>query len=265
MKNQSQLLMIFLIMLSWNCINAQSNVVSHNISTRFLKDSIRTIWVYLPKNYHKTNKKLPVLYMHDAQNIFDKERSFAGLWNVHKTLDSLNQNIIVVGIDHGNHNRLNELTPTKHRKHGGGNANDYLSFVTREVMPFINAQYNTKKSKKNTWMMGSSLGGLVTYYALLKYPKKFGKVGIFSPSFWFFEGQDTFFENTKCIKSDVYLLCGDQESEQMVDDMMLYYHKISSKLSKKNKIKYNVIEGGQHNEKLWEASFGKAIEFFVKN
>ena len=67
--------------------------------------------------------------MHDAQNLFDAKTSFAGEWNVDETLDSLNAEVIVVGIEHGNEKRLDELTPFKNEKYGGGNGDKYLDFI----------------------------------------------------------------------------------------------------------------------------------------
>jgi predicted alpha/beta superfamily hydrolase len=145
----------------------------------------KKIWIYLPKNYKTSEKKYPVMYMHDAQNIFDAKTSYVGEWNVDEKLDSLQAQVIIVGIEHGNDERFEELTPYKKKEYGGGNADNYLEFIVKTLKPTIDSKYRTKTNSKNTAIMGSSLGGLVSYYAIIKYPEIFGKAGLFSPAFWF--------------------------------------------------------------------------------
>ena len=95
----------------------------------------KKIWVYLPLNYEKSTQKYPVIYMHDAQNLFDTIASFGGEWNIDETLDSLKAKVIVIGIEHGNEKRFEELTPYKNEKRGGGNADAYLEFIVKTVKP----------------------------------------------------------------------------------------------------------------------------------
>ena len=109
--------------------------------------------------------------------------------------------------------------------------------------------------------MGSSLGGLTSYYALLKYPEVFGNAGVFSPSFWFSRKEiNELTQNTKKIKSKIYFLCGDNEGdESMVNDLNKIEYLINEKrcycLNLNKKV---IIKGGQHNEKLWRDGFVKA-------
>ena len=106
----------------------QESTASKQVSTFVIEapqlKASKKIWIYLPKNYTETKKKYPVIYMHDAQNLFDKSTSFSGEWNVDEALDSLNAETIVVGIEHGNDKRINELTPYKNEKYGGGNMDE---------------------------------------------------------------------------------------------------------------------------------------------
>ena len=161
---------------------ASKQVSSFNIEAPQLKTT-KKIWLYLPKNYDAAKKKYPVIYMHDAQNLFDATTSYVGEWNVDEKLDSLNTQVIVVGIEHGNEKRIDELTPYKNAKYGGGNADNYLEFIVKTLIPEIDSKYRTKTNVRNTSIMGSSLGGLVSYYAVLKYPKVFGKARIFHHHF----------------------------------------------------------------------------------
>ena len=243
---------------------AQESTASKQVSTFTIEapqlKTTKKIWVYLPKNYENSKKKYSVVYMHDAQNLFDSKTSYSGEWNVDEKLDSINAQLIVIGIEHGNEKRMDELTPFKNEKYGGGNADAYLEFIVNTLKPEIDQKYRTKTKKKNTLIMGSSLGGLVSYYAILKYPKVFGKAGVFSPSFWFSDKIFDLTENTKKIKTKIYFMCGDNESEDMVADMNKMEHIVNTKrcnclhLNKKE-----IISGGKHNEKLWRDGFTKAI------
>lgn len=98
----------------------------------------------MPKNYETSQKKYPVMYMHDGQNLFYAKTSFVGEWNIDEKLDSLNAQVIIVGIEHGNDKRIEELTPYKYTKYGGGNADNYLEFMVKTLKPEIDKKYRTK-------------------------------------------------------------------------------------------------------------------------
>ncbi|KLT70104.1 alpha/beta hydrolase [Flavobacterium sp. ABG] len=244
---------------------AQESTASKNVSTFTIEapqlKTTKKIWIYLPENYSTSiKKKYPVFYMHDAQNLFDSKTSYAGEWNVDEKLDSLKAQVIVVGIEHGNDKRTDELTPYKNEKYGGGNADNYLEFIVKTLKPYIDKNYRTKPDVKNTTIMGSSLGGLVSYYAAFQYPKVFGKAGVFSPSFWFSNDIYTLTEKAPKIKTKFYFLCGDNEDDDMVKDMTKM-----ERLLDKNRCyclhltRSKIVKGGQHNEKLWRDNFVTAF------
>lgn len=239
---------------------ALKQVSTFTIDAPQLKTS-KKIWVYLPKNYETSTKKFPVIYMHDGQNLFDAKTSFVGEWNVDETLDSINAQVIVIGIEHGNEKRMEELTPFKNEKYGGGNADNYLDFIVSTLKPYVDKNYKTKINASNTALFGSSLGGLVSFYGALKYPTIFGKVGCFSPSFWF--NRKEIFElmkQTKSFKTKVYFLCGDKEGDDdMVKDLNEMEYQVNTKRCEcKHLNKKVIVKGGQHNEKLWREGFKKA-------
>lgn len=222
--------------------------------------STKKIWLYLPKYYSTSTKKYPVIYMHDAQNLFDAKTSFMGEWNIDEKLDSLNAQVIVVGIETTD-KRMEELTPFKNLKHGGGNADAYLDFIVNTLKPEIDSKYRTKTNARNTIMMGSSLGGLTSFYALLKYPKVFGKAGVFSPAFWFNRKELVdLLTRTKKFESKIYFLHGDNEGDpDMIPDLNQMEYLVNTKRCECKKLNKKVlIKGGQHNEKLWRDGFVKA-------
>jgi alpha-glucosidase len=156
---------------------------------------------------------------------------------------------------------MEELTPFVNAKHGGGKANDYLDFIVNTLKPKIDATYRTKTNAKNTIMIGSSLGGLTSFYALLKYPNVFGKAGVFSPSFWFNRDELVdLLKQTKKLDAKIYLLHGDNEGDpDMEPDLNQIENLVNNKRCECKKLnKKVVVKGGLHNEKLWRDGFVKA-------
>ena len=198
--------------------------------------------------------------MHDAQNLFDAKTSFVGEWNIDEKLDSLNAQVIVVGIETTD-KRSEELTPFKNLKHGGGNADAYLDFIVNTLKQDIDTKFRTKTNARNTIMIGSSLGGLTSFYALLKYPKVFGKAGVFSPAFWFNRTELVdLMKQTKDFDAKIYFLHGDNEGDpDMIPDLNQMEYLVNTKRCECKKLNKKVlIKGGQHNEKLWRDGFVKA-------
>src|SRR5206468_2794112 len=93
----------------------------------------RTLRIYLPPGYEKTQRRYPVLYMHDGQNLFDAATSYAGEWGVDETLNELARSshleLIVVGIDNGDLKRMQELNPWDNEKYGAGEGREYMRFI----------------------------------------------------------------------------------------------------------------------------------------
>jgi predicted alpha/beta superfamily hydrolase len=149
----------------------------------------RRVWIYLPPGYAASDRRYPVLYMHDGQNVFDAATSGFGEWGVDETLDSLraagDRGVIVVAIDHGGSKRLDEYSPWRNARYGGGEGAAYADFLVHTLKPFIDRRYRTLPDRLNTGVAGSSMGGLISLYAILKYPRVFGRAAVFSPALWF--------------------------------------------------------------------------------
>jgi predicted alpha/beta superfamily hydrolase len=206
-------------------------------------DRNRTIWLYLPTDYHSTTKSYPVLYMHDGQNLFDHATSFVGEWEIDETLDSLAklgyEVPIVVGINNGQQRRIDELTPWPNDKYGGGDGEAYLKFLTETLKPKIDSAYRTKPQARHTGIMGSSLGGLISFYGGLAYNHVFGIIGAFSPSFWFSDQVYNFIAtNASSLATDTrLLLLGSQiEDKNMAPDLHRVNNSIEADLSPDNEL-----------------------------
>jgi predicted alpha/beta superfamily hydrolase len=219
----------------------------------------RRIWIYLPESYATSKKKYPVLYMHDGQNLFTDATAFSGEWGVDEAMDTLGHQVreaIVVGIDNGGDTRLNEYSPYNMERFGKGEGAQYVDFLVHTLRPYIQKHYRAKKCGKHSYTAGSSMGGLISFYALLKYPKKFGGAGVFSPAFWV---TPQLFKaipgKARKVKGKIYFYAGMQEGESMVPDMLAVFELM--RLHSRADMTSVIRTEGKHNEATWRAEYPK--------
>ncbi|NCI50457.1 alpha/beta hydrolase [Sediminibacterium roseum] len=220
----------------------------------------RRVWIYLPKGYANSSKLYPVLYMQDGQNLFNEQTAPYGEWGVDEALDTLQQKTgkecIVIGIDNGGDKRTTEYNPYDDAKNGKGEGKQYLEFIVRTLKPFIDSKYRTKKGPENTFIAGSSLGGLISFYAMIKYPEVFGAGGIFSASFWvtpeiFTDAEK--FTTTATQMPRFYMYAGKMEPANMVPNN----EKMAELLKKNQRYSIRLITDplGKHREATWRQEF----------
>lgn len=240
-------------------------IISEKFEIPQLKTT-RRIWIYLPKDYETSHKKYEVMYLQDAQNLFDDATSYAGEWQVDETLDKIfektGKSLIVVGIDNGGEKRIEELSPYKNAKYGGGNGDNYVKFIVENLKPYIDKNYRTKPQRKFTTIGGSSLGSLISVYAAVKYPKTFGKVLAFSSAFWFnAKDLNEFISSSKVNlkQQKYYFIQGKHEDEDMEEQTNRVIENLKSKNVKPKNIFLKIDEDGKHNELYWRREFEGAI------
>ncbi|TAE48235.1 MAG: phosphonate ABC transporter ATP-binding protein, partial [Bacteroidetes bacterium] len=205
----------------------------------------RRIWIYLPLAYSDTNRRFPVLYMHDGQNVFDATTAFSGEWEVDETLTRLEQagdsGIIVVAIDNGGTERLNEYSPWINSQYGGGQGEAYVDFIAQTLKPHIDSVFRTRTSRRYTGIMGSSMGGLISQYAILRYPEVFSRAGVLSPAFWFSDSLYRFASNaTHLPDARTYLLAGGQEPASVANNMQRMYDSLAVLGFSASELRYRV-------------------------
>jgi enterochelin esterase-like enzyme len=145
----------------------------------------RHVVIWLPPGFDEAeDRRYPVLYMHDGQNLFDPRMggSDGNVWAVDDAIVRLTEKglmepVIVVGV-FNTPNRISEYSPW----HG---ARDYASFLIEELMPRVNATYPTRTGPESTYVMGSSMGGLLSYFLVKEHPDVFGACGCISSHFPF--------------------------------------------------------------------------------
>ena len=148
---------------------------------------------------------------------------------------------------------------------GKGRGKDYVDFLAETLKPFIDAHYRTKADARHTTVAGSSMGGLISMYAALKYPGIFGNAGIFSPAFWVAPEIYQFAKQQQLRPgSRFYFVCGDAESGTMVNDMQKMVDIIRAKGLNETKTPEVVIKGASHNEKQWNGDFPGFYSWLIK-
>lgn len=239
---------------SWNDIYQRSITGTvryyHNFSSPLLKNT-RNVVVWLPPSYFKhPDKKYPVLYAHDGQNIFDHSSGGNGEWRMDEVADSLMrlgkiQEFIIVGIANTK-DRWVEYSGTPEGM-------NYIKFIATELKPFIDRNFRTLKDKANTAAIGSSMGGLISFYMVWQYPDVFSKAACLSSGFYFDDGnilvkakQST----SRLNGSKLYLDCGGLD----LDKDFLPANEEMHQLLLRNpqiKLKYEYFPKDKHNEIAW--------------
>jgi metallo-beta-lactamase class B len=231
----------------------------------------RKILIYLPPDYTTSGKRYPVLYMHDGQNLFDENTSFSGEWEVDESLNELFGNgddgAIVVGIYNSSF-RLDEYSPWVNPQYGGGQGDEYADWMVETLKPYVDGNYRTLSDREHTGIMGSSMGALISLYTAIEHQDVFGKVGIFSPAFWFAGNQAYTHVSSTGKQEDmkIYLLAGDQEDNgSVVDDLNAMHNTLSNAGFEDEELFLLTHNDGQHSEWYWAREFPDAYEWLFSN
>ena len=225
----------------------------------------KTVWVYLPYNYGDSDKRYPVIYMHDGQHVFSHGESPKRDWFMEDKLNDLHSEAIIIGIEHGGDtHRIDEMTPYSNETHGGGHADDYLDFIINTLKPHVDSNYRTLTDKDHTTIFGSSVGGLISFYALLKFPDIFGNAGAFSPSFWFSHEIFVLMESVQQIDGRIYFMAGDHETSYMVPDIDYMERLVLERVKDPKQVHKKIVHGGHHNAKLWRKEFKEAYLWLIE-
>ena len=227
----------------------------------------RRIWALLPHDYDSSTKRYPVLYLQDAQNLFNEKAPF-GNWAIDEKLAILAEtgygDVIIVAVEHGEKDRITEYSPFDTKEFGSGEGVAYAAFMHDTLKPYIDKNFRTKPQRIHTGIGGSSMGGLISVFTGLRYPNNFAKWMIFSPSLWL---SSKIFENIKTHKNQhptfIYLFGGKRESKTMEKDLLLFTDILDRKTSLKQSLHYklSIHPTATHSEKYWGAEFPRAIKW----
>ncbi|MFD2203579.1 alpha/beta hydrolase [Shivajiella indica] len=226
----------------------------------------RKVWALLPHDYDTSSESYPVLYLQDAQNLFNENAPF-GNWQIDKKLAVMSDygigKIIIIAVEHAEKERLIEYNVGKTLL-GEGQGKKYIRFITDTLKPFVDKNFRTKPEREFTGIGGSSMGGLVSIFSGLMYPEVYGKLMIFSPSLWVIPKiKLSFLDLFEPSETKIYLYAGGDESETMIKHVKKFKKRLLKTESAKGNMKINLSINmeGKHSETYWSDEFPKAIEW----
>lgn len=231
----------------------------------------RRVTVHVPDGRPAAGS-LPLLVLHDGQNLFDGQRAYAGeTWRVAETLDAGIADgtlapCVVAGIDHAGSRRVQEFGP---------GASRYGRWLVRELLPVLRTRYGTTAGPEHTWMGGSSMGGLVTLQIASMFPDVFGGLLVFSPSVWWNRRAvlrtirhpgllGELFGRSKGlpVSTRVWLSIGTAEGEEAVADARRLRDTIvAMRRGNQSGLRYVEFSGGTHSEAAWAGQWSEAMRF----
>lgn len=250
----------------------------HSLSSAYLPGE-REVVVYLPKAYFsEPERHFPVVYLHDGNNLFDASISFCGdIWSPDEALEEgvaagEIEPAIIVGI-YNSFDRTHEYTwhgvQISPNRQIGGRGPEYCAFVATELKPMIDAAYRTLPEREHTSIMGSSLGGLISFYFGLHYPDVFGNIGIMSPSLGWKGG--IALREARQLSPDlkVWVDMGTRECPhpQWAHWMVEYTAAFVSELEQAGfrhfeNLAFHIAEGADHSERAWAERVYHPLSFF---
>lgn len=248
----------------------------------------RTVDVWLPPSYGRDpSRRYPVLYMHDGQNLFDPALSYTGVdWDVDGAMTRLIaegavREAIVVGIwntplrfpEYMPRKPMETATPAQLATLGGATAADtrsdaYLRFLVEELKPFVDATYRTRPGRDDTFVMGSSMGGLISLYALAEYPRVFGGVGAVSTHWPAADGAVADWLATHLPRAGAHRLYFDFGTATLDAQYPPYQARMDAALPSLGYVAgrdwlTRRFDGAEHNEAAWKARLEVPLRFLL--
>jgi predicted alpha/beta superfamily hydrolase len=245
------------------------NVSTFTLHTKHLNDH-RRVWVYLPPGYKTSTEQYPVLILHDGQNVFDgKTSTHEGMeWRVDETLERMITAgeippLIAVAVD-STDTRHDEYLPERVISNGvedGGRASDYAAMLKEELLPYLKQTYRVKDGPNNTFVGGSSYGGVLSFYLAMEHSDTFGAALVVSPStswnnMWMKRTAESLFW-----KHDVKLWLDYGFGEFQPADFFMTVDALREKGWRQPYDMMVVVDGGYHFEAAWARRFPAMMQW----
>ena len=232
----------------------------------------RDLFIHLPEAYFThPDLRFPVLLLHDGQNLFDGSLSYVknSTWRAGIAADEAAaageiRPVVLVGIANAGAERMAEYTPTADARLGGGRGPLYTRMLTEEVLPYLHRRYRLLRGPQHTGIAGSSLGGLISLWAALTYPRTFGLAGVLSPSLWW-NGRSmlqTVASLRRRLDLRLWIDIGTAEGAPHVQDAEALVRMLQRKVWQNGRdLAFHLVHGGTHSEEAWAARFGDVLRF----
>lgn len=237
---------------------------------RLTGDKTRTAYIYLPASYEKQkDRRYPVLYMFDGHNVFfDADATYGKSWGMQQYMQRSKKQLIIVAVEcnHEGNKRLSEYSPVNFEFGQLGKIKGmgkfYMQWLVSTLKPYIDSHYRTLADREHTMIAGSSMGGLMSLYAVTAYNSVFGKAACLSPSLWvdFGKVMELVARSTVAPKTTIFMDYGELDLKGrmgMQEALVSMSHLL---LSKHANLTLRILPGGGHNEASWE----REIPFFME-
>jgi len=251
--------------------------------------SPRNITVWLPPDYmREPGQRYRVIYAHDGQNLFDPKTSYIGVdWGLHEALgrlqaEGLDCRTLVVGI-WNTPKRYQEYDPRKvfeeyltrpeqikyAWKHGRPLGDSYLKFIVRELKPFIDKRFRTHFTKNATFLLGSSMGGIISAAALCEYPEVFGAAACLSTHWPTGKGKMAEYLNDRLPDPHNHRFYFDYGTETTDAQYEPFQHQVDEVMRRKGYIEgtnwvTQKFPGDDHSERAWRRRIDIPLRFLLK-
>jgi len=229
----------------------------------------RKVYVYLPTDYDSSDRRYPVLYMFDGQNLFsDEEATYGKSWGLSAYLDYTDTPLIVASIECNTdrkNGRLKEYSPFDFSDPEFGNIPGYgketMDYLTTVFKAKIDKRYRTLPDRVNTFISGSSMGGLMTIYAMTDYSDSFSRGAALSPSLWTHADiiRDMISSSPRAHESRIFLDYGEDEMEKRSKMASDFGSVVSAFIESGYVTLSRIVPHGDHSEASWE----REVPFFI--
>ncbi len=238
----------------------------------------RRVRVFVPDN---NGEKLPVVYMTDGQNLFFEKDCVWGCWHTIEAVEEAMKNgfggAVIVGIDHGEEKRDNELTPAgigavncpeKMEHFTAPQGELFDDFMMNTVKPYVESRFNVKTGRQNTAVCGSSSGGLQAFFAGMEHPESFCAAGVFSPAMLLYSEDDIRAYVFRKLRPEMpymyfYTGCGDELEERIFKSTESTYDILTESGYPLDCLNEVVMLDYKHNEKAWAEIFRDFLQTFL--
>jgi glycogen operon protein len=228
----------------------------------------RDVLIHLPPGYEETDRRYPVVYMHDGQNLFDDAMSYAGEWHADAAAGALAEQglpLIIVGVPNMGYHRMDEYSPFPDERLSRGAGDAYLDYLVATLKPYVDRSFRTRPERDQTGILGSSMGGLISLYAGFTRPEVFGFAGVMSPALWF--ANRAIFPMVEAAQSGptrIYLDIGTGEDPGTVASTRAMRDLLVQKgYTKGHRLRYVEARRAMHNEAAWAKRLPEALRFLL--
>lgn len=230
----------------------------------------RRAYIYLPDSYsHQNESHYPVLYMFDGHNVFyDEDATYGKCWGMKEYMDYTRTQLIIAAVECNHspdHGRLKEYSPFDFSDPEFGDIEGKgrltMDWMVNSFKPYIDQCYRTLPDREHTFIAGSSMGGLMSLYALFAYNHIFSRAAALSPSLWTSPSEIEHMIQTKSIRRDtvLYMDYGSNELSNHSRMIQEYSRVCGLLLGRKLHLTSRIVPNGSHCEASWE----KQIPFFM--